>query len=323
MGGDPKCWKWRSFTKVTLPIPVRHNSSYNKFVASVMQRWDLDCALSNVVISYLIHLREKVNPTIINNNVRVLAYIMDTNADGFRPILRINVVKRSFEELLNSSPPPSRRLVVDDDLNNYENDGDHPINMHIRIANAFSHVYSRSHHELCMRFLAEILQINQHCGEHLYLFYATAKAYSFDEFSKNFTGLKKNCPEAAHILENMVGFEKWCRAHFPGNRKDPKDSKSVSDSLYVTNPNRVLDKYMMFGNSVTAKVNILERSCSCRKFDLVKISCEHVMAALRAKYGNDVGYGNSIYEYSSSIYKAESYLLAYSKAINVVPPEDE
>ncbi|KAM3268717.1 hypothetical protein P3S67_030681 [Capsicum chacoense] len=68
---------------------------------------------------------------------------------------------------------------------------------------------------------------------------------------------------------------------------------------------------MVFGNGVTAKVNLLEGSCSCRIFDLVKMPCEHAMAALRAKYGDGVGYGNSIYEYSSPIYKASSYLLAY------------
>ncbi|PHU25432.1 hypothetical protein BC332_03764 [Capsicum chinense] len=49
------------------------------------------------------------------------------------------------------------------------------------------------------------------------------------------------------------------------------------------NPNGVLDEYTVFGNGITAKVNLLERSCSCQKFDLVKMSCEHVMAALRAK----------------------------------------
>ncbi|PHU02298.1 hypothetical protein BC332_27549 [Capsicum chinense] len=125
----PKCWKWRSFIKVTILIPVRRNSLYDEFVISVIQSEDLDCAPSNVVISYLMHLREKVNPTIINNDVRVLTYIMDADADGFRPILRINVVERSFEGPLNSSPPPPRRPVVDDDLNDYENDGDHPINM--------------------------------------------------------------------------------------------------------------------------------------------------------------------------------------------------
>ncbi|KAF3613044.1 hypothetical protein FXO38_36471, partial [Capsicum annuum] len=79
-----KCWKWRSFTKVTIPILVRRNSSYNEFTASVMQSGDLDCMPSDVVISYLMHSKEKVNSTIINNDVRVLTYIMDADADGFR-----------------------------------------------------------------------------------------------------------------------------------------------------------------------------------------------------------------------------------------------
>ncbi|PHU18141.1 hypothetical protein BC332_13836 [Capsicum chinense] len=124
-----KCWKWRSFNKVTILIPVRRNSSYNEFVASVMQSGDLDCAPSDVVISYVMYLREKVNPTIINSDVCVLTYIIDADADGFRPILRINMVERSFEGPLNSSAPPPRRPTVDDDLNNYENDVDNTINM--------------------------------------------------------------------------------------------------------------------------------------------------------------------------------------------------
>ncbi|PHU28841.1 hypothetical protein BC332_00934 [Capsicum chinense] len=96
---------------------------------------------------------------------------------------------------------------------------------------------------------------------------------------------------------------------------------NTSDFLYVTNVNGALDKFTEFDNGVTAKVNLLERSCSYRKFNLMKMSCKHAMAALRAKYGDGVGYGNLIYEYSSPIYKAETYLLAYSKSINVVPPE--
>ncbi|KAM3246550.1 hypothetical protein P3L10_008317 [Capsicum annuum] len=89
---------------------------------------------------------------------------------------------------------------------------------HISIVNAFSRVYSRAHHGLCIRHLAENLRVNQYCGEHLYLFYVVAKAYSFDEFSDNFVELKSKCPEAAHVLENVLGFEKWSRAHFPSNR---------------------------------------------------------------------------------------------------------
>ncbi|XP_047266758.1 uncharacterized protein LOC124897654 [Capsicum annuum] len=78
----------------------------------------------------------------------------------------------------------------------------------ISIANAISRVYSRAHHGLCMRHLAENLHVNQHFGEHIYLFYAAVKAYSFDEFSDNFIELKSKCPEAAHVLENVLDFEK-------------------------------------------------------------------------------------------------------------------
>ncbi|KAM3281254.1 hypothetical protein P3S67_028275 [Capsicum chacoense] len=441
--------------------------------------------------------RQKVNPTIINNDARGSLYMLDVDADDFRSVLRINIVDRSFEGSMNSSPSPPRCLIVDDNLNDYESGENHPMNMeddcvhmedvssdsqdaeedcgmgsqpdcvqgvalprklldvlerkynckehylwdtgariclvadffhmvellnpgssysimvnqidgsfiyyflafgacirgyahmrkviavdgthlygkyggvllsvvtqetknhifpiafcvidkendaswtfffqnlksivedepdlyviserHISIANAFSRVYSRAHHGLYMRHLAENLCVNQYCREHLYLFYAAVKAYSFDEFSENFEELKYNFPEKAYVLENVLGFEKWSRAHFLGNRYDVmnaniaeslnsilmdereypvsyifnsiakkfgkkfreryayvdgkenifipcaekilRDNKSASDSLYVTNPNRVLDQYTVFGNGVTAKVNLLERSC--------------------------------------------------------------
>ncbi|PHT99448.1 Aconitate hydratase 2, mitochondrial [Capsicum chinense] len=395
----PRGWKWRSFTKVTLSIAIRRNSSYDELVASVKQSGDLDCTSSNVVISYLMHSREKVNPTIINNDARVSLYMMDVDADGFRPVLRINVVDRQgstkprkdftytrvalphklldvLERKYNCKEHHSRdtgawicllagffphggvveskeyahmtKVITVDGTHLYEKYGgvlrsavaqnteNHifPIAFcivdkendaswtfffqklksiiedeldlcvisdgHISIANAFSRVYSCAHHGLCMRHLAENLRVNQHCGEHLYLFYAATKAYSFDEFSENFEELKYNCPEAAHVLENVLDFEKWSIAHFLGNctmeryayvdgkeniivpcaEKILRDNKSASDSLFVTNPNGVLDQYTVFGNGVTAKVNLLERSCSCQKFDLVKMSYEHAMTAL-------------------------------------------
>ncbi|PHU18031.1 hypothetical protein BC332_13726 [Capsicum chinense] len=104
----PRGWKWRSFTKVTLPIAVYHNSLYDELVASVKHSGDLDCASSNMVISYLMHLRKKVNPMIINNDARVSLYMIDVDADDFRPILRINIVDRSFKGPMNSSLYPPR-----------------------------------------------------------------------------------------------------------------------------------------------------------------------------------------------------------------------
>ncbi|PHT28129.1 hypothetical protein CQW23_32269 [Capsicum baccatum] len=125
----PRGSKWKSFTKLTLSIAVCCNSLYDELVESVKRRGDLDCALSNVVISYLMHSRKKVNPTIINNDARVSLYMMDVDVDGFRPVLRINVVDRSFEGPMNSSPSLLRFPTVDENLNDYKSDGNHPMNM--------------------------------------------------------------------------------------------------------------------------------------------------------------------------------------------------
>ncbi|PHT86406.1 hypothetical protein T459_08512 [Capsicum annuum] len=376
----PKCWKWKSFTKVKMPIPVCRTSSYDELIG-------------------------------YKRNAEQGSRLRIEQRDGLMPILRINVVEWSFKGPLNSSPPPPQCPIVDDDLNDYENDDDYLINMeddsmHVKdvlldrqdneencgmgsqpgyfftggtnfycdqtfvdkkklldaatnieariclLANFFTHgkviesrVFLPYHGKLdgwIIRLL--LLSIRSlHTGIYLY---EKEKAYNINEFSENFAELKINCPEAAHVLENMLSFEKWSRAHFLGNRKFGekfrerhafvngknnkfvpraerilKDNKSASDSLYVTNANGDLDQFTVFGNDVIAKVNLLERSCSCQKFNLVKMLCEHVMEPFRAKYGDGVGYGNFIYKYFSPIYKAETYLLAYSEAINVVPLE--
>ncbi|PHT49738.1 hypothetical protein CQW23_09485 [Capsicum baccatum] len=210
-----KCWKWRSFNKVTIPIPVRHNSSYDKFITSVMQSGDLNCASSDVVISYVMHSRKKVDPMIINSGVRVLTYIMDADADGFRPILRINVVER-YDVMITNIVESLNSILMDE--------REYPVS---------------------------------------YIFNSIAKKFG-EKFRERhaFVGGKENIfvSSAERIL---------------------RDNKSESDSLYVGNPNGVFDEYTMFGNGITAKVNLLERSRFCQKFDLMKMPCEHAMAALR------------------------------------------
>ncbi|PHT97963.1 hypothetical protein BC332_33107 [Capsicum chinense] len=222
-----------------------------------MQSGDLDCAQSNVMISYVMHSPKKVNPMIINRDVRVLTYIMDADANGFRPILRINVIKRY--DVMTTNIAKSLNSILMDERK-------YPVS---------------------------------------YIFNSIAKKIG-EKFRERhaFVSGKENIFVSS--VERIL-----------------RDNKSASDSLYVGNPNGVLNEYTVFGNGVTAKVNLLERSCSCRKFDLMKMLCEHAMAALQAKYGDGEYYGNSIYDYSSLIHKYESYLLAYSEAINVVPPEAE
>ncbi|KAH0714795.1 hypothetical protein KY284_007700 [Solanum tuberosum] len=93
------------------------------------------------------------------------------------------------------------------------------------------------------------------------------------------------------------------------------------DSLYVENVIGDDNQFTVFCAGVTAYVDLLEKSCSCREYDLIKIPCAHAMTSLRLKHANE--YGMSIYEYSSPLYKVESYLLTYLDSINVVPLESK
>ncbi|KAM3218688.1 hypothetical protein P3L10_023219 [Capsicum annuum] len=100
-----------------------------------------------------------------------------------------------------------------------------------------------------------------------------------------------------------------------------RDNMSEGDSFYMENISGDKSKFTLFDSGCTAKVNLLKRSCSCRKFELVKISCAHPITSLQLKHGDD--YGLRVYDYSPPVYKVEEYLLAYSKSINIVPLESE
>lgn len=93
----------------------------------------------------------------------------------------------------------------------------------------------------------------------------------------------------------------------------------MRDSLHVNDINGAANEFTVIGHDLIAKVNLLNKICSCREYDLVKMSCANSMVALRLKYGDE--YGSSIYEYSSPMYKVKLYLLAYDKIIYLVPSE--
>lgn len=65
---------------------------------------------------------------------------------------------------------------------------------HKSIANGIAKAYNHAHHEYYTRHLGENLRVNHYFGEHLYLFYNAAKAYSPEEFSNQFVEFKNYCP---------------------------------------------------------------------------------------------------------------------------------
>ncbi|KAG5610938.1 hypothetical protein H5410_022219 [Solanum commersonii] len=72
-------------------------------------------------------------------------------------------------------------------------------------------------------------------------------------------------------------------------------------------------KYIVTSHDEVATVDLLVKFCTCKVFDIDKVPCPHAMTALRCQYGDD--YGRRIYEYSSSYYKVEVYVIAYVKEI--------
>ncbi|XP_047252153.1 uncharacterized protein LOC124887032 [Capsicum annuum] len=57
----------------------------------------------------------------------------------------------------------------------------------------------------------------------------------------------------------------------PVAEKIVKDNMCEGYSFYVKNVNGDDNQFTVFGRGLTTKVNLLEKLCSCRKFDLVKI----------------------------------------------------
>ncbi|KAH0743264.1 hypothetical protein KY290_031257 [Solanum tuberosum] len=73
----------------------------------------------------------------------------------------------------------------------------------------------------------------------------------------------------------------------PSAEKIARKKMIEGDSVYVENVTGDGNQFTVFGAGVTAYVDLLEKSCSCREYDLIKIPCAHAMADLRSKHGNE------------------------------------
>ncbi|PHU09686.1 hypothetical protein BC332_21546 [Capsicum chinense] len=117
------------------------------------------------------------------------------------------------------------------------------------------------------------------------------------EFNDYFNALKERCSSTVAYLKHDVGFEKWSRAHFPGNRFNVMTTnivESLNSMLLDEREYPVANifnsiahrfgqifrkRYAEMNNSKTLFVPVAKKIL--RKFDLVKLSCVHTMAALR------------------------------------------
>ncbi|KAH0661393.1 hypothetical protein KY284_026324 [Solanum tuberosum] len=108
-----------------------------------------------------------------------------------------------FEKLLDIVPDTSELCIISD--------------RHPSIEKTLSKFYSEAYHGCYTRHLGENARKNFHCGAFLGHYYHATKAYRRDMFHNHFEQIRIINVGVADYLEN-VGFHKWSRAYFPGNR---------------------------------------------------------------------------------------------------------
>ncbi|KAM3304204.1 hypothetical protein P3S67_015236 [Capsicum chacoense] len=66
----------------------------------------------------------------------------------------------------------------------------------------------------------------------------------------------------------------------PAAEKILRDNMSEGNSFYLENISEDERQFTVFDSGGTEKIDLQKRSCSCRKFEQVKIPCDHAMVTL-------------------------------------------
>ncbi|KAG5581956.1 hypothetical protein H5410_052583, partial [Solanum commersonii] len=193
-------------------------------------------------------------------------------------------------------------------------------------------VFLSAHYGCCMRHSGVNIRNNFHNASVVYHFYKAAKAYNIDVYSIMTTNIVESInsiffDEREYLItalfdainrrfaekfhERRMKFINAPTIFVPVIEKDIAKNINLGNKLLIHQTANY--KYIVTGHDEVATVDLLAKSCTCKVFDIDKMPCPHAMAALRCQYGDD--YGRRIYEYSSSYYKVEVYLIAYVEEI--------
>ena len=79
-------------------------------------------------------------------------------------------------------------------------------------------VYEKAHHGACTWHVGQNIKSRFKSTGAFNLYYEASNAYTVSAFNSKFEEMERRFPSVARYLKEIVGFELWARAHFPGKR---------------------------------------------------------------------------------------------------------
>ncbi|ESQ31024.1 hypothetical protein EUTSA_v10012336mg, partial [Eutrema salsugineum] len=206
-------------------------------------------------------------------------------------------------------------------------------------------VYPQSSHGICIHHLLNNVITFFKTQGLTGLIAKASKEYRVSAFDTKFAAICSISPAVGKYLQD-AGVEKWVRCKFPGFRYDVRTTnpaESINNKLLTprkypapltveveTKIERRIDKgktfivypvsqdrFLVRGDKYDCLVDLGRRTCSCGKYDLLKIPCRHEIKAA-------FSVNQQIHTLTDHYYTTEAWRTAYEECINpIAGPEDD
>ncbi|KAL5574599.1 hypothetical protein UlMin_016298 [Ulmus minor] len=176
------------------------------------------------------------------------------------------------------------------------------------IKKAISTIFEKAHHGACAWHVAQNIRNKFKCANIMGSYWSTVNAYRCEDFTGYMIEISNRYPRVVEYLENEVGFEKWSQCHYPGLSREfelrPRFVQSNGQHTSQLNP----VTYHVKGGELEGVVDIFNKTCTCKEFDIDKLPCVHAVAAAHHAQVR-------VYSLVSPYYTKEYYVVTYSETI--------
>ncbi|KAK6149441.1 hypothetical protein DH2020_016966 [Rehmannia glutinosa] len=211
---------------------------------------------------------------------------------------------------------------------------------HMSLISAVQTIFQNTRHAYCIYHIKGNLRTVTRKTDTISLFNKAAEAYTIEEFHKYMSQIqatdekeslnsvfKKARQTPILVLFDSIGkkLQSWfyerreaarsCTGNLtPAMEEKLRNSHEKAKKFTVEPIDQTL--YVVRSGATNFTVNFVENTCTCRKFQLDHLPCEHAIAAAKKR-------GFSIYLMCSSYYSVDYWRKAYAETIFPVPNENE